>query len=62
MNKLNLFLLLLVHVSTNTYAQDQGEWKIIPGNGTGVVCIHTAMLPGPIPWGSKWKLWCAERP
>ncbi|KAI8809729.1 hypothetical protein BJ742DRAFT_708330 [Cladochytrium replicatum] len=38
-----------------------GRWDNVTGT-TGVVCIHTAMLPGPAPMGSKWHLMCMERP
>ncbi|KAJ3126516.1 hypothetical protein HK098_007416 [Nowakowskiella sp. JEL0407] len=37
-----------------------GSWKVI--GETGVVCIHSAMLPGPEPAGTRWKILCAERP
>ncbi|KAI8809709.1 hypothetical protein BJ742DRAFT_747641 [Cladochytrium replicatum] len=42
--------------------QQVGHWDTVTGAGTGVVCIHTILLPGPDPSGKKWKLMCMERP
>ncbi|KAJ1537171.1 hypothetical protein HK096_003210 [Nowakowskiella sp. JEL0078] len=59
MRGFTLFALIVLSSSANA-AGTLGSWSVI-GN-TGVVCIIAAILPGPEPAGSHWKMMCGERP
>ncbi|KAJ3113669.1 hypothetical protein HK098_007598 [Nowakowskiella sp. JEL0407] len=51
---------LLSFVAFSYAAGPQGSWSVV--GDSGVVCIHSALLPGPEPAGTRYKILCAERP